>query len=51
MRFFRDTSIFIVVPSSRQFLESLGNEHTGFISSITVGELSVGAYLARYTYP
>jgi tRNA(fMet)-specific endonuclease VapC len=47
------TSIFIdclrknIVPSSRQFLESLGNEHTGFISSITVAELSVGAHLAQ----
>ncbi len=53
MRFFIDTSIFIdclrknIVPSSRQFLESLGNEHTGFISSITVAELSVGAHLAQ----
>jgi tRNA(fMet)-specific endonuclease VapC len=53
MRFFVDTSIFIdclrknVVPSSRQFLESLGNDHTGFTSSITVAELSVGAHLAQ----
>ena len=47
------TSIFIdclrknIVPSSRQFLGSLGNEHTGSISSITVAEISAGAHLAQ----
>jgi tRNA(fMet)-specific endonuclease VapC len=50
MKFFVDTSIFVdclrknVVPSSKYFLESFGDEHTGFTSSITVAELSVGAH-------
>lgn len=53
MRFFLDTSIFVdclrknVVSSSRTVLESLGDENTGFISTITVAELSVGAHLAQ----
>ena len=53
MKFFVDTSIFVdclrkeVVPSSRSFLERIGNEYSGYTSSITVAELSVGAYLSR----
>ena len=53
MKFFVDTSIFVdclrknVVPSSKYFLESFGDEHTGFTSSITVAELSVGAHLSQ----
>ncbi len=41
MKFFVDTSIFVdclrknVIPSSKYFLESFGDEHTGFTSSIT----------------
>ena len=53
MNFFVDTSIFVdclrknVVPSSKRFLESVGDEHVGFTSSITVAELSVGAHLSK----
>ena len=53
MKIFIDTSIFVdclrknVVPSSKYFLESFGDEHTGFTSSIAVAELSVGAHLSQ----
>jgi len=53
MKFFVDTSIFVdclrkeVVSSSKNFLELIGNEYSGYTSSITVAELSVGAYLSR----
>jgi tRNA(fMet)-specific endonuclease VapC len=53
MKFFVDTSIFVdclrkeVVTSSRSFLERMGNEYSGYTSSITVAELSVGAHLSR----
>lgn len=53
MKYLVDTSIFIdclrkeVVPSSRLFLESLGNGNEGYTSSITVAELSVGAHLSK----
>ena len=55
MIFFVDTSIFVdclrknVVPSSKRFLESVGEMHIGFTSSITVAELSVGAHLSKQT--
>ena len=35
------------IPSSITFLESLGAAHSGYISSITVPELSVGAHLSK----
>ena len=53
MKIFIDTSIFVdclrknVTPSSKYFLKSLGEEHTGFTSSISVAELSVGAHLSQ----
>lgn len=53
MNFFVDTSIFVdclrknVVPYSKRFLDSVGDEHVGFTSSITVAELSVGAYIQK----
>ena len=55
MIFFVDTSIFVdclrknVVPSSKRFLESVGERQIGFTSSITVAELSVGAHLSKQT--
>ena len=53
MKFFVDTSIFVdclrkeVIPSSKSFLERVGNEYSGYTSSITVAELSVGAHLSK----
>jgi tRNA(fMet)-specific endonuclease VapC len=53
MKFFVDTSIFVdclrkeVIPSSINFLERLGDEYSGYTSSITAAELSVGAYLSK----
>ena len=53
MKFFVDTSVFIdclrkeAIPSSITFLESLGAAHSGYTSSITVAELSVGAHLSK----
>lgn len=53
MKFFVDTSIFVdclrreVVPSSRSFLERMGDEYSGYTSSITAAELSVGAHLSK----
>ena len=53
MKLFIDTSIFVdclrkdVVPSSKHFLESFGDDNIGFTSSITVAELSVGAHLSQ----
>ena len=53
MRLFIDTSIFIdclrknVINSSKQFLESIEIENTGYTSSITIAELSVGAHLSQ----
>ena len=53
MKFFVDTSIFVdclrkeVIPSSRSFLERMENEYSGYTSSITVAELSVGAHLSK----
>jgi len=52
MRFFVDTSIFVdclrkdVVPTSKAFIKSLQDVNTGYISTITVAELSVGAHLS-----
>ncbi|MDQ1254850.1 MAG: tRNA(fMet)-specific endonuclease VapC [Euryarchaeota archaeon] len=53
MKFFVDTSIFVDclrkegVISSINFLKRLGDEHSGYTSSITVAELSVGAHLSK----
>jgi tRNA(fMet)-specific endonuclease VapC len=53
MKFFVDTSIFVdclrkeVIPSSINYLERLGNEYSGYTSSITAAELSVGAHLSK----
>src|SRR5208283_4507873 len=53
MKFFVDTSIFVdglrkeVIPSSINFLELLVDEYSGYTSSITVAELSVGAHLSK----
>ena len=53
MKFFVDTSIFVdclrkeVIPSSRSFLERMESEYSGYTSSITAAELSVGAHLSR----
>jgi tRNA(fMet)-specific endonuclease VapC len=53
MKLFIDTSIFVdvlkkkrVVVSSKLLLDSLLRENEGFISSISVAELSVGAHLS-----
>jgi tRNA(fMet)-specific endonuclease VapC len=52
MKLFIDTSIFVdvlkksVVASSKSLFDSLLRENEGFISSITVAELSVGAHLS-----
>src|SRR3990172_4754614 len=52
MRFFVDTSIFVdclrkdVVLASKSFIESLLDANTGYTSTITVAELSVGAHLS-----
>lgn len=54
MKFFVDTSIFVdclrkeVILSSINFLKHLGDEYSGYTSSITVAELSVGAHLSKY---
>jgi len=53
MKFFVDTSIFVdclrkeVIHSSINFLERLGDEYSGYTSSITAAELSVGAHLSK----
>ena len=53
MKFFVDTSIYVdclrkdPVSASTSFLKSLQEDNTGFISTITVAELSVGAYLSQ----
>ncbi|VVB85854.1 tRNA(fMet)-specific endonuclease VapC [uncultured archaeon] len=53
MRVFIDTSIFVdclrsnPVISSKNFLESIEGENSGFTSTIVVAELSVGAYLSQ----
>lgn len=53
MKFFVDTSIYVdclrkdPVSASTSFLKSFQNVNTGFISTITVAELSVGAYLSQ----
>jgi tRNA(fMet)-specific endonuclease VapC len=53
MKFFVDTSIFVdclrkeIIPSSINFLERLGDEYSGYTSSITAAELSVGAHLSK----
>jgi tRNA(fMet)-specific endonuclease VapC len=53
MKFFLDTSIFVdclrkeVIPSSINFLERLGDEYSGYTSSITAAELSVCAHLSK----
>jgi tRNA(fMet)-specific endonuclease VapC len=55
MKFFIDASIFVdclrkeVILSSRNFLESLEDEHLGYTSSIAVAELSAGPYLSKST--
>ncbi len=52
MRFFVDTSIFVdclrkdVIPASKSFIKSLHDVNTGYTSTITVAELSVGAHLS-----
>jgi tRNA(fMet)-specific endonuclease VapC len=53
MKFLVDTSIYVdnlrknPVSASNSFLKSLQDVNTGFISTITVAELSVGAYLSQ----
>src|SRR5208283_5824655 len=53
MKFFVDTSIFVdglrkeIIPSSINFLKRLGDEYSGYTSSITAAELSVGAHLSK----
>lgn len=53
MKFFVDTSIYVdclrkdPVSASTSFLKSLQEANTGFISTITVAELSVGAHLSQ----
>ena len=53
MKFFVGTSIFVdclrkeVILSSINFLKRLGDEYSGYTSSITVAELSVGAHLSK----
>ena len=53
MKFFVDTSIYVdnlrknPVSASSSFLKSLQNVNTGFTSTITVAELSVGVYLSQ----
>jgi tRNA(fMet)-specific endonuclease VapC len=53
MKFFVDTSIYVdclrkdPVSASTSFLKSLQKVNTGFTSTITVAELSVGAYLSQ----
>ncbi len=55
MKVFVDTSIFVdclrskPVRSSKEFLESMEEKHSGFTSTIVVAELSVGAYLSQKT--
>src|SRR5574341_442369 len=52
MRFFVDTSIFVdclrkdVVTASKSFIKSLQDANTGYVSTITVAELSIGAHLS-----
>ncbi len=52
MKYFVDTSIFVdclrkdVVPASKSFIKSLQDVNTGYTSTITVAELSVGAHLS-----
>ncbi len=52
MKFFVDTSIFVdclrkdVVPASKSFIKSLQDVNTGYTSTITIAELSVGAHLS-----
>lgn len=52
MRFFVDTSIFVdclrknVVPASKSFIKSLQDVNTGYTSTITIAELSVGVHLS-----
>ena len=53
MKVFVDTSIFVdclrkeIVPSSKKFLESIGQRYNGYASVITAAELSVGAHLSK----
>lgn len=53
MKVFVDTSIFVdclrsnPIASSKDFLESIEGENSGFTSAIVVAELSVGAYLSK----
>lgn len=53
MKFFVDTSIYVdclrkdPISASTTFLKSLQKVNIGFISTITVAELSVGAYLSQ----
>jgi tRNA(fMet)-specific endonuclease VapC len=53
MKFFVDTSIFVDclrkegVLSSINFLKCIGDVHSGYTSSITVAEHSVGAHLSK----
>ncbi len=52
MRFLVDTSIYVdclrkdIVPSSKSLIKSLQDVNTGYISTITIAELSVGAHLS-----
>jgi tRNA(fMet)-specific endonuclease VapC len=56
MKFFVDTSIYVdclrkdPVSASSSFLRSLQEVNAGFTSTITVAELSVGAYLSQRKY-
>jgi tRNA(fMet)-specific endonuclease VapC len=53
MKYFVDTSIYVdclrkdAVSASNSFLKSLQHANAGFISTITVAELSVGAHLSK----
>lgn len=53
MNIFIDTSIFVdclrkdAVPSSIAFMQYLGGNDCGYVSSITIAELSVGAHFSN----
>ena len=53
MNIFIDTSIFVdclrkdALPSSTAFMQCLGDNDCGYVSSITIAELSVGAHLSN----
>lgn len=53
MNIFIDTSIFVdclrtdTIPSSAAFMQCFGDNDCGYVSSITIAELSVGAHLSN----